>query len=176
MGYINKAGRMVIKAQFDSAWKFSDGLALVEIDDKRGYIDAQGILIVKPQFNMARDFSEGLAAVLVGDGTCDLCGEWVYIDKTGNIVIRTALKNGEQQVGDFSEGLAFFRDWQSMHGFIDKSGKVVIEPKFGYAGDFHYGLAEVAIGQMRYGWGYIDKTGKLVIPANFKAQVPSRKG
>jgi len=193
MGYINKQGRIVIKPQFDNAGHFSDGLAQVEVSGKFGFINASGRLIVKPQFNMARDYSNGLAAVLVGDGTCELCGEWVYLDKTGSIVIRTGLKNGKQQANEFSEGFASFRVG-SMHGFMDKSGKIVIEPKFIHVTDFHEGLAGVSggfidqtgkpvvdgkfseVGIFREGlasarigekWGYIDKTGQVVIDMKF---------
>jgi hypothetical protein len=46
-------------------------------------------------------------------------------------------------------------------GYIDSSGKLVIEPKFSMAEDFSEGLAAVMIGTI--GRGYIDKSGQLVI-------------
>lgn len=46
------------------------------------------------------------------------------------------------------------------YGYVDKTGKVAIAPRFGDASGFSEGLAEVAIGLKS---GYIDKTGKLVI-------------
>ena len=45
------------------------------------------------------------------------------------------------------------------HGYIDKSGKLVIEPNFDLAGDFSEGLAAVAVGDK---WGFIDTTGHYV--------------
>lgn len=46
-------------------------------------------------------------------------------------------------------------------GFIDTTGKVVIEPRFANVGAFHEGLAPAR----EYGtFGYIDTTGKYVIP------------
>jgi hypothetical protein len=45
------------------------------------------------------------------------------------------------------------------NGYIDKAGKVVIEPRFDVVGEFSEGLAVVSIGGK---WGYIDKTGKYV--------------
>ena len=46
------------------------------------------------------------------------------------------------------------------YGFIDKNGKVVIEPQFDGILDFSEGLA----GAEKDGkWGYIDKSDKLVI-------------
>jgi hypothetical protein len=44
-------------------------------------------------------------------------------------------------------------------GFIDKTGKMIIEPKFDDAEPFSEGLAKIYVGK-RY--GYIDKTGKYV--------------
>ena len=49
-------------------------------------------------------------------------------------------------------------------GYIDKSGKVVIEPQFDSADDFSEGLAKVKKDGKR---GYIDKIGKVVIEPQF---------
>ena len=50
-------------------------------------------------------------------------------------------------------------------GFIDRSGKVIIEPQFGSALFFSGGLARVSppVGEEIKGtWGYIDKSGTFV--------------
>jgi len=45
-------------------------------------------------------------------------------------------------------------------GYIDRTGKIVIEPKFENGGGFQEGLARVKL----YGkWGFIDKAGKVVV-------------
>lgn len=46
-----------------------------------------------------------------------------------------------------------------MHGYIDKTGRLIIKPKFDWAGDFSDGLARVGF---RSQVGYIDTTGKFV--------------
>lgn len=51
-------------------------------------------------------------------------------------------------------------------GFIDKTGKIVIEPRFDDVENFSDGLAAVEVGDW---WGYIDKTGKIVIEPKFGA-------
>lgn len=52
-------------------------------------------------------------------------------------------------------------------GFIDRSGKVVIKPKWNGANNFSEGRAVVVLHDPRYKEGYIDTTGRLVIPATF---------
>ena len=73
----------------------------------------------------------------------------------------------------FSEGLArVSRDKQV--GFVDKTGRIVIEPQFDYAEDFSGGLCRFVMGVTRtqlYGdlegvntarWGYGDRSGRIV--------------
>jgi hypothetical protein len=45
------------------------------------------------------------------------------------------------------------------YGFIDKTGKVAIQPKYDTAGSFRDGLAGITIGNEE---GYIDKEGKII--------------
>lgn len=52
-------------------------------------------------------------------------------------------------------------------GYIDRTGKIVIEPKWTGANDFSEGLAVVAVDSPHYKEGYINTTGKLVIAATF---------
>jgi WG repeat protein/PKD domain-containing protein len=175
-GYINRRGRMVIKPRFDSARGFSEGLARVQVNQRYGFIDTSGRLVITPRFNMANDFSDGLAAVKIPDGTCETCGEWVYINKTGHVVIHTKpIVGTSSYAGAFSEDLASFYDERGQpafprnlpYGYIDKSGKIVIPAKFGYAAEFHEGLALVAKDFRRTGWGYIDQQGEYVIEPKF---------
>ena len=175
-GYISRSGRIVVKPQFDSARVFSEGLARVEINGRYGFIDSSGRTAIKPIFNMANDFSDGLSAVKIPDGSCALCGEWVYINKAGQVVIHTRpIAGASNYVGDFSEGLASFYSKVGQpdfprnlpYGYIDKHGKVVIPAKFGYAEEFHEGLAAVAKDFMRTAWGYINQQGEYTIGPRF---------
>src|SRR5918995_5572892 len=51
------------------------------------------------------------------------------------------------------------------HGFIDRSGRIVIPPTFEFAWQFSEGLASA----WRNGRaGYIDRTGKFVVPPLFE--------
>lgn len=51
-------------------------------------------------------------------------------------------------------------------GFVDKNGKVVIDPAYDTVCDFSDGLAAVQNSDGK--WGFIDKTGKVVVPLVYR--------
>ena len=55
------------------------------------------------------------------------------------------------------------------YGFIDGSGKIVIQPQFEQASGFSEGLAAVQMGGK---WGYIDPRGRLAISPQFDLADP----
>jgi len=58
-------------------------------------------------------------------------------------------------------------------GYINPSGKVVIQPQFVDAGRFEDGLAPVLAGSA---WGYVDRNGKLEIAPQFDIADPFSDG
>jgi hypothetical protein len=82
-GYIDKAGKLVIPAQFESAAPFSETLAVIHNCDQAFFIDKTGKTLVSGKFTYASSFSGGLASfqTLTKDGL--LFG---YVDQTGKIV------------------------------------------------------------------------------------------
>ncbi len=54
-------------------------------------------------------------------------------------------------------------------GFIDRNGKIVVDPQFQGARDFVEGRAGVAVSGEKYKEGFIDENGKLVIIPQFDA-------
>jgi hypothetical protein len=127
-GYIGKTGAIKIQPQFDRALDFSDGLALVLMEEgdvqKWGYVDTSGAVVIQPQFDTAWPFSERLAAVGKGSADDALYG---FIDKTGKVVI--ALPQNQQPIGSFSGGVVGVRDSTTNDfapaAYIDVTGKVV---------------------------------------------------
>ncbi|HEY9296759.1 MAG TPA: WG repeat-containing protein, partial [Phormidium sp.] len=87
-GYIDQSGKVVITAQFDEAFDFSEGMAKVKIADKFGYIDRTGKTVISPQFDDADDFSEGLAGVMTD-------GKMGFIDNTGQMIITPQFDDAE---------------------------------------------------------------------------------
>lgn len=104
----------------------------------------------------------------------------VYVVKTINRACRSYQtfltdKNGRKltpayrDIGDFEEGLAEFVPMQrsgqgyGLHGFIDKQGKIIIEPKYIATDRFRQGKTWVIYpAGTHYGLSYIDRTGKEV--------------
>ncbi len=178
-GYMDKTGKVVIEPKFQAADDFSEGLAAVMFfkpakvpDDEKGdpfdagFIDQTGKIVIKPQFEFYQPFSEGLAFVLIG-------GKMGAIDKMGRVVIRPQFAfveprptpywqvidyYSESKRWSFSEGLAVVNKLGKW-GYVDRTGKFIIPPRFQEAHRFSDGLALVMVGNRV---GYIDKAGKYV--------------
>lgn len=175
-GFIDKTGRFAISPQFEWAESFSEGLAVVFVKGKYGFIDKTGKMVIKPQFTDARGFSEGLACVKIGgavrkrgigDQTISTTAadlNFAYIDKTG----KTSFKLKALDAQSFSEGFARFEGFvQGNNGFIDRTGKIVIDPEFNAVGDFNEGLAMVLLPGDAYRFGFIDKGGNVLIKTSY---------
>jgi hypothetical protein len=119
----------------------------VKVSGKWGYANASGQLVINPQFDYADDFHEGRALICLGK-PCDFWDAYSTTPTTPN---------------------------NSLWGFIDGSGKVVITPQYPEASAFSEGLAAVCTGDCGskptkpHSRGYIDRDGKMVIPTQFGA-------
>lgn len=85
--------------------------------------------------------------------------KYLVIDKSGKVVLET---NAHLE-GNFSEGLCSFsveKGNEKLFGYMDLSGKVVIEPQFDYGCDFSEDLAIVLLFKRQY--GIINHKGDLV--------------
>src|SRR5262249_2748025 len=69
----------------------------------------------------------------------------------------------KEQKADTAKLYKFEKDGKT--GYIDNTGKVVIEPKFTYGGDFEEGMATITEGEKV---GYIDKTGNVVVKPQYE--------
>jgi WG containing repeat len=120
-------------------------------DGLAGYLNAKGEVVIEPQFQFAAAFSEDLALACKDKllGFINKRGEW-------------AIPPRFEYAGDFSEGLAGVSLGEAGWGFIDRTGKVVIEAKFVwvYQG-FRHGLAEITLDGKST---YINKQGEHVGP------------
>jgi hypothetical protein len=209
--YINKRGEVVItpdqvakglgtsaRVGFDfDLSDFAEGLAvIIDGNGKSGYIDTAGRIAIAPQFDIAFFFHDGLAEIKMF--STERYEGRELIDKSGRIVLGPLKLCPELFTGPvyFSEGYAgamteeCFGNW----GYIDKSGKFAIEPRFRATGPFSEDLAMVGFETLgahasirgnnissavaKFGdgsydepdlkFGFIHKSGVLVIPARFE--------
>ena len=169
-GYIDKSGRMVIPPQFGNAGRFSEGRARVEVEHVPGswsvaYIDPNGKVVFQTDFVRTRDFADGVAVagkenaeyLIQRDGTVSMLFDDLNLQVAP-----------ESFVG-FSHGLLVVRDAvKEKYGYIDKTGRFVIPPKFENAGAFSEGLARVSeIVDGRELVGFIDTKGQYIIQPVF---------
>lgn len=99
-----------------------------------GYKRPDGSVLIAPRFDRAYDFSDGLGRVRGGGCTAETC----YVNAGGSVVLSTEF-SGE----DFHEGLAavYVKDKKG-HGYIDRSGRLVIPARYARAEAFKDGRAE----------------------------------
>ena len=159
IGFINNAGKLVIDydrlpSSTHLVGEFHEGRAVIYLNPEGqpgvtgyhvGFIDESGNMIIPPRFYAARNFSEGLAYVT---GT-EFRG---FIDLQGNPVIKT-----DDETRDFHEGLAAVASPGRGWGYIDRSGKLVIQKQYGFSDDFSEGLAGVVV---RNKFGFINQKGE----------------
>lgn len=141
----------------------ADAFYRFEKDDKAGYIDRNGKIVIPPVLNRGSnggaEFHDGLLEIDVSNGH--------YVDTKGKLVIDgKSLYRG----WDFSEALAVaMRKNESQWGYIDRSGKFAISPRFkssddDYVWPFAGGFAKIKV-QGKY--GYIDHSGEFVLKPQF---------
>ena len=183
----------VIPFLYDDVRSFSGGVAAASINDKWGIIDKAGnnVGVIDEQvstrepvgfFNWdyyrAQNESEGLK--LDSDDNGHQVA-YFFIDKrTGKIIYVCSKIRGFSegmaavcQSNEFWDGFRIRRKSSARWGFIDRTGKEVIELKYNAAGDFHEGLAAVMIGGK---WGYIDKTGEPIVSLKYSDAQPFFEG
>lgn len=155
-GIIDREGNYVVEPIYDDISSFSEGLAIISLDDKYGVINKKGEIVVEPQYDRIYGFEEGLAKFEFND-------KWGIIDKEGNIVVKPQY----DFISNFEDGLARVRVGaypNGKEGIIDRDGNILIEPKYDTICDFHNGLACVKTDNK---YGFIDKTGKAVVEPKY---------
>ena len=195
-GHIDKSGAVVIEPRFEKPISFREGLAEIPVDGKWGFIDKTGEFVIEPYYDRATDFWDGMAFVrkYPRTGLKNAAGEVLlepryllfngpreglmtiqeydkvgFVEwKTGKIVIPMVF----DWVEPFNDGLAPVRQ-DGKWGVIDRSGRYIVEPKYGRIGWFREGLAAVDV-DLSERWdydhgkyGFIDRTGKMVIEPQF---------
>jgi len=164
--YYNNNGKIELATPSKKAFKFSNNRTFIAIDTGKherkpepiyGIINRNGDYITPIQWLEISEYSDGLAYLM----NLDKRG---VIDTNGNFLF---LLDSAIAVYGFREGLSAVSDAKlDRFGYIDKTGKLVIDYIFFEAGVFSEGLARVYMANKstgRGGFGFINKNGKLVI-------------
>lgn len=156
---IDKKGRFIVAPEYDEIEEPTEGLYLASKDDKYGFINEAGEEVISLKYTNALPFSQGLAAVALNDN-------WFFIDKNGRQPFIQRFKD----VQSYNDSLAAVTPDGETWGYIDMTGKFIIEPIYADAEDFSGGFGVVSKREQdkkdktlfinqRY---KIDKTGKLI--------------
>jgi hypothetical protein len=171
VGFIDRAGKIVITPQFDDAQSFAYGRAGVKLccggwgerhfGDRYGFIDSDGKYAGSPEFLWVGQFSgsrsNDLAPVLMPSGAVG------FVFPSGKVAIPASFQDASTL--GFTGGPAPVQN-DGKWGYIDKSGKWVINAQFDNAWNFAGGLAPVSVSGK---WGYIDSNGRWVVNPQFDA-------
>lgn len=185
-GFIDKTGKVVIEPQFVyQPGDFVDGLAKVIGQGSSGFIDRAGKFRITAESEHSGDFfAEGLLPIIQGDPP-----RGVFLKRDGRVAFeipfwqhRTARQRSlysirRLQLAPFSEGLAPVLSFNKL-GFMDTTGRVVIEPLFRETSGFSEGLAAVKIigSEGHYVWGYVDRAGRFAVAPRFREAHPFAGG
>lgn len=153
-GYVDSSGRLVIRPQFERAWYFTEGLAVVRTGTGWHVIDPTGRLVTRQGYAQLYGFHGGLCRAA---GPCGVG----FLDRKGREVIPRQLPFAF----DFSLGLAPFQDGSGKWGMVDRDVHVAIPARFECLWSMREGLAAA---KLEGKFGFIDAKGTFAIVPTFE--------
>lgn len=138
----------------------------ITVRGKDGFIDSEGRVVVEPRFEECLIMKDGRSVFRQG-------GTFGVIDDRGEVVSPAIWDSADLC---YQDGLLLVAR-EGRRGFIDRKGRVAIEPRFAAAQFFVDGHAPVMDAEDWGGdgdvhddclWGYIDREGNFMIPARFR--------
>jgi len=153
-GYLTEDGKLAVEDKYDDLREFNEGLAAMSTGGLWGFIDKFGRVMIPARYRTVKTYTEEIAV------TQDLNGFFHLIKATGEH-IGDSLKYDD--VSKFQEGKSVVnRDY--LFGFIDKEGKIAIEPTYESARAFSNGIAMV---QKNEKYGFINHNNKEILPLKY---------
>ena len=161
IGFVNQAGKMLIKPKYDEAYGFYDAIthtyhniSPVRVGNKWGFIDRKGKMIVEPRFEQVYSIYEGMAPVKYD-------GKWGAINEKGRLVV-TAVYDS---MSWFEDGYAAVevggkKDW----AYISKAGQLIIPNNNVQKSKSNIRLRIKSDNK----YGFMDEKGNIVIPTQFE--------
>lgn len=154
-GCIDPEGKVVIPLAYKNILlgdKHTEDMVLVQQGKVYGLFNREGKELLSPQLEKIAPLGENIFG---GKNQ----GTWSFYNQRGQKLF------GEyEEVGTFVNGLAPVKK-NKLWGFVDKTGKLVVDYQYKEVHNFSDGLA--AVKRTNY-WNYIDTTGKEIGLANIK--------
>lgn len=151
-GYINKTGKIEIKAIYDEIGFFSEGLAAARLDEKYGFISKSNESVIPFNYDGVYDFESNRALIEKDD-------KMGMIDRIGSYILHPIYED----IGSLNENKFFFLK-DSLYGYMDINGKIIIQEKFEEAFSFENGVAKVFINDKQ---AIINSNGDYLFPPLF---------
>lgn len=149
-GFVDRAGRVVIPFQFDYAFPFASGHAVVAVNDspkydtrRVGLIDRQGKWAIPAgKYGDLKTGREGRWPFLRTRTRAHDDERWGFVDANGAVVVESRYKS----VDDYCEGLSVVQDGNTF-AFIDRQGRTALRlpDNAKYAEGFSCGRALVVV-------------------------------
>lgn len=175
-GYINKYGDYKIAPKFESAFPFSEGLAVIQIDGKFGFINTEGNIVIDCIYDHANSFccnraickfQKTVIRKLDGREIPFYRMNVVVIDKTGAII---NAPQGMAGLNDFSQNISVKFDINKLlqtgkgKTFLDKDLNLMTEYYFEDAKDFSENWAAIKVNGK---WGFLKIDFQTIIEPTF---------
>ena len=157
-GYINTDGEIVIPPKYSRAFKFINGRGRVNIDGVTAYIDKSGNELMRTPYLKIWDTEGDMISFFSGRnlGFMNQDGKVIVEPKYFPVIYWANLM--------FTEPITPV-GLEKKYGFIDKTGKVVVDFQYDWVYQFKEGLATVSKDNQ---YGFIDTSGKVIIPLQFE--------
>ncbi|XLS27946.1 WG repeat-containing protein [Flavobacteriaceae bacterium M23B6Z8] len=180
LGYINAKGEVVIPFKFqhipDEIKDFSEGRAVVKMNNKFGYIDSEGKMVIPPKYSRAYPFNEGFAVVESNGDS----GNRALIDKNGKVIfyflekyqekVDSLAKNVLVTTNKLSDGKIsvhqFIQGGKTVSAVFDSQGELLFTKRFRRINPYVNGITEAHIDSCRTSsancWVIIDDRGEIL--------------
>ena len=151
-GYIDHDGNTVIAPQYDYAFPFYEGFAVVKKYERYGMINRKNKEVFPIKYEILTSMFEGLLFAGDDDGLAMYNNRFKRLTEP----VYTYL------VGKTEGRILVMRD--NKYGFLDERGREVIPCQYDQAGLFKDNRAYVSLNGK---WGIIDSKGKVILPIEY---------
>lgn len=130
-GYLDNDGSFIIEPKFELTEEFNEkGLGKIYLEGKIGLIDKNGEIVLEPMYDAMGDMEEGIFNAVKGDRyyILDMLGNELFSSKEYTFLGVSS----DQYIVAAEED----KDGNVKMGYINKNGKVLIEPKYSEAWNF----------------------------------------